>query len=772
MKIKTKLQFNTALILVLLVLHLGLSYIYFSRIFNQLNHLLLLDTIEESLLELEINLSEHAGAVLYYVGLPGKASLARIEDSQADLERHLREFVDITQAKAPHWFSEKISLVDQQHKEIGNTIVSIAQQRQDLLLRLSVKARAIDELIDEELQATIQFSDPDAVIKHSSALDMEVNIDEAYATIESYALGGLPELKLVIEDAKADFAHFISRYRETPITTKEEDLLSTIEKEFYAALKIGDGVIATTDKLRTNLKYFELQLDQIDYILDEELQIFIHQEIQNESREIKESIQTIGLILVISALLIVVVLSTVSNVISNRIVSSVARLMEGLRHFGQGNLEFRISASKSNDEVDLLATNLNEMAEILQNTTTSRNALLKEIAVRKSVEKELVSSRARFAGILDIAQEAIVSINKAGEIVIYNKGAVATFGYTEEEALGQPIDMLIPKGARKSHHEHIASFTGSDTDTRLMKSNDSLLALHKDGSIFPIEATISKLLSNGVLILTIILRDISERKHVEQKLANHSLLLEQAVEDKTKEMLDLTERMVRQNRLVTIGKIAGNIAHELRNPLGVINQSVYFLKKLVSRGKIDTLTDKIDKSLSLIETELQSANTVISNLLDATRTKAISYHLTDLEKLTLSTTSATVFTHKLDISFELEPNPFLIMVDPGQFKQVITNLLINAMQANSQDLRVTVIASMLPDNIASIQIIDNGHGISADTVEMVFEPLYTTREMGTGLGLSICQQIIEGHGGSIKIDDSSDLGTTVEILLPTDSSSN
>ncbi len=766
MKIKTKLQLNTVSILVLFLLHLGFTFTYFSRISDQLHTLIVFEAIEESLFELEINLSEHAGAVLLYLGFPNQATLNRIEDSQADLERHVREFVAITQAEAPKWFSEKIVNLDQQQAEIGDSIVSLVQRRNVLLAQLQVSFNSIDEILDDEFQASIQVADPDFAAKQRAALDMEVNVDEAFAAVEGYVLDAIPELKLQVEDAKNDFANFVALYRDTTTTTAEETLLNTIERDFFVAMEGGEKIINLTDWLKATIIDFEMQLDQVDYILDEELQIFIHEDIQERSRVIENSIRIIALTLIIFTIVVTLILTSMGSIISKGIIDSVTKLAEGLRHFSHGNLDYQIS-TKSGDELDLLAGNLNEMASHLKDTTISRNALVKEIAERKSVERELESSRARFAGILDIAQEAIISINEEQQIVIFNKGAEVVFGYTEAEALGKHLDILIPEKVRTDHRQYIDSFTESDSNTRLMGDRRDLLGLHKNGSVFPIEATISKLLSNGVLILTVILRDITQRKQVEQQLKNHSLLLEQAVEKKTREMLSLSERMARHDKLVTIGKIAGNIAHELRNPLGVINQSVFYLSRLISRGQNETFNDKAASSLALMETELNAANTVISNLLDATRTKEIELQPTDLEKLTRDIANGNMLTHKLNINFELEPAPFIVMVDPDQFRQVISNLLINAMQANAHDLRVTVKASIqVDDNVACIKIEDNGPGMEADTLEKVFEPLYTTRDMGTGLGLSICQQIIAAHAGSININSMPGQGTIVEILIP------
>ncbi len=380
---------------------------------------------------------------------------------------------------------------------------------------------------------------------------------------------------------------------------------------------------------------------------------------------------------------------------------------------------------------------------------------------------ELESSRTQLTSILEIAQDAIISINELQHIIIFNKGAEATFGYSEEEMFGKPLDILIPEKSRKAHRTHVNNFAKSEVDTNQMGPQMNLFGRHKNGSTFPIEATISKLLSNGTIVFTVILRDISIRKNIEKQLQDHSILLEQAVEQKTIEMQSLTERLVRQEKLATVGQISANIAHELRNPLGAIKQVVFYLGRLIEKGEVDKFNEKIDGCLKLINSELDIGDAVITNLLDATRSKSLSPVLVDLEKLTHEAVNSSRLLSMLDIQFQLEPNPFFVFVDVDQFRQVIINLLTNVSQTGKQGVQATVRARVLLDiNQTLIQVEDNGPGIEAGVIDKVFEPLFTTRQMGIGLGLSICKQIVENHCGTIVLSNKKAQGTVVEIQLP------
>ncbi len=768
MNINSKLHLNTLLILLLLLLFVGISFVFFSSSRDRIERLVMLEIIEEQAFELEVNINEHARAVLHYIRFPEEVTLNKINDSQFDLELHLGDFMRSTKGLAPHLSLEKIRKIDKEHKFTGDEIVSATQSLHERLQQFRAKVRSIDKLIDEEFQNAIQFSDADIYIKLESALDIEINIHEAFAAVEGYALAFDIKFLTQIADAKSDFNSFVERYRNTNTTTEEEVMLNEIEKTFFSALEDGNRIIILTDTLNKRLLYFEQQLNQIDQILDEEIQFFFHQEHQDESKKMEDLILYTSIFFILSAVIIFLIVGGTGFLVSRGIIEGVKNLSEGLEQFGEGNLDFQIrSSSSSSNELALLADDCNRMARNLRQTTISRDALIDEVGVRKQVEKELETSRSRFAGILEIAQDAIISISESQHIIIFNEGAEATFGYTEKEVLGRPIDFLIPERFRKDHYKHVNGFAGSDLDTRQMGDGRELFGLHKNGVEFPVEATISKLLSNGVMIFTVIMRDISDRKKTEQQLQEYNISLKKAVDQKELEMQKLNGRLLRQEKLATLGKISGNIAHELRNPLGAINQSVFYLRRLVERGKVDEHIDKFASNLELINSELDSANTVITNLLDATQKKPLTRSLVDMEKLTVETVNNSTLTRTLDIKFQLEPSPFLVDVDPEQFRQIITNLLANAAQNSKDNMQVTIRARFLSDiGQALIQIEDNGPGIVEENINKVFEPLFTTREMGTGLGLSICKQIIENHHGTIVLSNGKKQGTLVEIRLP------
>ena len=142
----------------------------------------------------------------------------------------------------------------------------------------------------------------------------------------------------------------------------------------------------------------------------------------------------------------------------------------------------------------------------------------RDITERRRIERELRKSQSRLAGILDIANDAIISIDKWQRITMFNKGAEQIFGYTAVEAIGQSLEMLLPERFAAVHCQHVNDFRQSFSTARKMGNRRELYGRRKDGTEFPAEASISKFESENETILTVILRDITERKQVEERL--------------------------------------------------------------------------------------------------------------------------------------------------------------------------------------------------------------------------------------------------------------
>ena len=228
---------------------------------------------------------------------------------------------------------------------------------------------------------------------------------------------------------------------------------------------------------------------------------------------------------------------------------------------------------------------------------------------------------------------------------------------------------------------------------------------------------------------------------------------------------DLVVKNRSAERLATIGQFSAGIGHELRNPLGVIESSLFLLRQHL--GPETASLPHVAKHLDRIGGEVVRANKTIQDLLDLARNRPPRRHPTKLRQLVESATANALLPAMVRVTVTSLPDDLAVHVDPDQIQQVLVNLFTNAAQAMPQGGRIEVAAEALPStDAASIRVHDDGPGIPAEVRHRVFEALFTTKAKGSGLGLALCRRIVEAHGGSIQLAPT-DAGAAFVLVLPT-----
>jgi two-component system NtrC family sensor kinase len=231
------------------------------------------------------------------------------------------------------------------------------------------------------------------------------------------------------------------------------------------------------------------------------------------------------------------------------------------------------------------------------------------------------------------------------------------------------------------------------------------------------------------------------------------------------------DQITNENRLEAIGRLTAGIAHELNNPLSVI---LGFAQSLVSHAKEEDPTTDTYKT---IEREALRCKRVVENLLTFSRQPQSQKKLEDLNAIlqdTLSIINPKIWTGQVEIVCKSIKDLPLISVDRHEIQQLVVNLCINALDAMPQGgtLSLTLARTIMPGDQAAIElrIQDTGTGIPSDIQNRIFEPFYTTKSAGkgTGLGLNIVQNIVKGHGGTIRVQSKVGEGTTFIVQLPLD----
>ena len=272
--------------------------------------------------------------------------------------------------------------------------------------------------------------------------------------------------------------------------------------------------------------------------------------------------------------------------------------------------------------------------------------------------------------------------------------------------------------------------------------------------------------------------NVTRLKFVEQELAHHRDSLEELVAERTEELNAAQNRLLRQERLATLGQLTATVSHELRNPLGVINNAAYILKRKFSvlvdklHGDIDDeLKDKLIHYLEMISREVTAADRIIADMLATSRTKAPVVQWVNLDEILSFTTEQNLFPKSIQWDYQSTSSPFMLRADPLQLNQVLKNVLINAVQsivnAGKSEGVVRLVASEMSGQY-QLRISDNGPGVEDSRHSQIFEPLFTTKAKGNGLGLWISREIIRAHGGELSLEPIQNgiTGAVFLIVLP------
>jgi PAS domain S-box-containing protein len=250
-------------------------------------------------------------------------------------------------------------------------------------------------------------------------------------------------------------------------------------------------------------------------------------------------------------------------------------------------------------------------------------------------------------------------------------------------------------------------------------------------------------------------RDITKEVAVEIELARR-------VEERTAELRAAQGELVRKERLSALGQLTATMAHELRNPLSAIRNTLFAVKETAAGKGVD-----LDRPITRVERSVARCDRIINDLLDYTRVKEL--HLTELSPDPWI--EEVLSEQRLPAGIELERHldtDCTIAIDPERVRRVLINLIDNAAQAMPEDARerkITVATGLVDDDRFEFSVTDTGSGIAPETLPKVFEPLFSTKSFGTGLGLPMVKQIVEQHGGTISIASEVGKGTKVSVRL-------
>jgi signal transduction histidine kinase len=249
------------------------------------------------------------------------------------------------------------------------------------------------------------------------------------------------------------------------------------------------------------------------------------------------------------------------------------------------------------------------------------------------------------------------------------------------------------------------------------------------------------------------------------------------LEARTRELFDAQEDLMRKEKLAILGQMSGSVGHELRNPLGVMSNAVYFLQMVLTNAD-----DTTKEYLEIIKHEIDNSLRIITDLLDFARTRPPQIQTVTARALTDESLGRCAIPENVALQTEIPDNLPLLRVDPLQMGQVLTNFITNAVQAmpDGGELRVTArLAGTMQEpllqnpeqetgDFIQLSVTDTGEGIAPENMSKLFQPLFTTKPKGIGLGLVVCKNLVEANGGQIEVESEPGKGTTFTVKLPMD----
>ncbi|MDM8535311.1 ATP-binding protein [Desulfobacterales bacterium HSG17] len=325
----------------------------------------------------------------------------------------------------------------------------------------------------------------------------------------------------------------------------------------------------------------------------------------------------------------------------------------------------------------------------------------------------------------------LVALDHTGRIMNWNQQSEQFFGHSAEKALGQKAKDVLPTEIIKAMEMALKTDKTAGIE---------LDCLRIDGTRIPLEVGISRFEdesggSGGVIV---ILRDLREIRHLRQEVARHQ-------------------------RFASLGRLAAGVAHEIRNPLSSIKGfAVYFKERYKD-------IDQDRETAEIMVQEVERLNRVITQLLEFSRPISVSPRKIQVQGLVedaFKLVEQQAKENNVHLQYQGTGTPEEVLVDPDQMRQVLLNLLLNALEAMPKGGQINVSSQKGKAKNLEIVISDTGEGIRPEDLAQVFDPYFTTKSTGTGLGLAIVHNIVEAMDGNVQVLSQIGTGTTFTIQLP------
>jgi two-component system sensor kinase FixL len=378
------------------------------------------------------------------------------------------------------------------------------------------------------------------------------------------------------------------------------------------------------------------------------------------------------------------------------------------------------------------------VGEMLVGGERKFTGMLHDLTARVELEERLRASEGRWRSIVQSAVDGIVVIDAYGRIEAFNAAAERLFGYSEQEVLGQNVNILMPQPYRDEHDRYLARYLATGVK-KIIGTGREVAGQRRDGTTFPLHLSVGEITVGGEPKFTGIVHDLSARVAMEVQLRE-------------------------QTALARLGEMAAVIAHEVKNPLAGIRGAIQVIGNRLPDDARERATVKE------IIARIDALNDLMKDLLLFARPPKPRPTPVDLLPLVSSTADLLAQDPALkDIRVDVEGSAPPILGDPEMLRIVFHNLLVNCAHAMQGRGTIRVGIGTL-DTTCQIAFADSGPGIPPEIRDKVFTAFFTTKARGSGLGLATAKRFVDAHRGHIEIDCPPGGGTVVTVQLPTQTS--
>jgi len=398
-----------------------------------------------------------------------------------------------------------------------------------------------------------------------------------------------------------------------------------------------------------------------------------------------------------------------------------------------------VALERAEERLDL-TRELREYTELIEKRWLDT---AEELAKTYQFQKNLIES----------SIDAIIGCDPQGKVIIFNKASEAVLGYRKETVLGKlTIDYFFPPGKYDELKDKLYSIDYGGQN-RLTLYETSLVAI--SGQLIPAQFSGAVLHEGEEEIGSVaFFRDLREIRRLEQQFADQA-------------------RLLHQDKMISLGRLAASVVHEINNPLaGILNYARLMLKILKKGPVTEEYREKFSGYLNLMENETDRCSKIVSNLLAFSRKSELDFSNVPINELVEK--CLMLSGHKLKLANITTEKRFQerlprVRGDYNQLQQCVINLILNAIDAMPKGGKLIVATSYNPsDRNLTIRVSDTGSGIDKNDLPRIFEPFFTTKSegQGLGLGLSMVEGIVERHKGAIEVTSEVGKGTTFTIKLP------